>query len=131
MDCHEHPASKSRDKAKGSHKLRSKNVNVWPSVDGYRGHAASGMLALLCGSCEDAEIEDEKELDHIVGVHTAQFEGTSSIPNDGHELDEIGSAPSESEDELNQNEMEFYDVGAVLGLVDDVEDWCLVGECSS
>lgn len=76
--CHQHPATKARDKAKGAHKLRASDVALnhrlvsWRVVDGagagtggvpdYKGASASAVLAYLAGGNSwHAEDDDEEE----------------------------------------------------------------------
>lgn len=78
--CHQHPATKARDKAKGAHKLRASDVALnhrlvsWRVVDGdgsaagaggvpdYKGASASAVLAYLAGGNSwHAEDDDEDE----------------------------------------------------------------------
>lgn len=75
--CHQHPATKARDKAKGAHKLRASDVALnhrlvsWRVVGGagagtggynYKGASASAVLAHLAGGNSwHAEDDDEEE----------------------------------------------------------------------
>lgn len=103
--CHEHPVSKSKNKTKGTYKVRSSDdeLNI------YGGSSASGMLAILSGSRED-DIDDEIEDDlHRVGFHQTEIEESSSSTA----AVEVAIQP---ENKRIQNVIELYDL----------EDWCLV-----
>ncbi|CAN0910328.1 hypothetical protein LINGRAHAP2_LOCUS26230 [Linum grandiflorum] len=107
-ECHIHPCTKSKDKAKGTHKSRSQDVAsnhrlvTWRVVDGghlshSNGFSASGMLDRLVDSDRYFDADDE--------------EARREIDDDVN-------------DEIEEH-MSFCDVGFV---VEQVEDWCLVEE---
>lgn len=125
--CHSHPVSKSRDKAKGTHKLRSCDVALnhrlasWRVAaagvdDGhwskYSGFSASGILDQLssqrdCRDEDDDVVEDESD-------------GALAECSDAKEEED------EEEGEEDDDE-EFCQVGIVWEYIDG-EDWCLVHE---
>ncbi|KAJ6841475.1 uncharacterized protein M6B38_306310 [Iris pallida] len=134
--CHSHPVSKSRDKAKGTHKLRSCDValnhrlvswRVAPAEvveDGlghwskYSGFSASGILDQLSserdcrGDDEDQDVVEEEEEEE---------------ESDGM-LAECSDAKEEDEEHDDDDEEEFCQVGIVSWEYIDGEDWCLVHE---
>ncbi|WOL14361.1 hypothetical protein Cni_G23141 [Canna indica] len=123
-DCHSAPASKSRDKAKGAHKLRSCDVLLnhrlvsWRVVvdeDGEDGRrfvnckafSASEMLDHLCAQSFRGGEEYEEQSMVEESEHSGHAEGTV--------------------DEEEEEEMEFF-VVEVPWECSDGEDWLVVGE---
>ncbi|PSS30175.1 UPF0711 protein like [Actinidia chinensis var. chinensis] len=140
VGCHLHPASKSKDKAKGTQKLRSCDVVsnhrlvTWRIVDskpGFKvsGFSATGILDHLDsddGYMDGDEIyEDSCGLDHHDSVEVEISSGAIEIEDkDG---DEIEDKEDKDGDEIEDTS--FYDVALVWEPSDEgEEDWCLVGE---
>ncbi|CAN1749135.1 hypothetical protein LINPERHAP1_LOCUS3602 [Linum perenne] len=109
-ECHIHPCTKSRDKAKGTQKSRSNDVVsnhrlvTWRVADGGHvskcdGFSATGMLDRL--EVVDRDFDDD-------------FDGDEGC----------GEVDYGVGDEIEEH-MSFCDVGFV---VEQVEDWCLVEE---
>ncbi|XAR51952.1 hypothetical protein NMG60_11006764 [Bertholletia excelsa] len=105
-DCHIHPATKSRDKAKGTQKIRSSDALL--SYRLVAGFSATAILDHLGGEY------DEEEGDCVDVVH----EESCYLANDGLTV----------EDDDENDKMSFCDVALELDQVDEDEGWCLVGE---
>ncbi|KAG9158247.1 hypothetical protein Leryth_000381 [Lithospermum erythrorhizon] len=135
--CHIHPACKSKDKAKGTNKLRShdvvsnyKLVTLGVVDSGYglkfTGVSATGILELLGNNYYGDNYDDSEEDDG--------FEGSNDHANISHARIEIEEV--EEIEEINKNNagnvlddddvMSFCDVDLVCEQID--EDWCLVEE---
>lgn len=143
--CHTHPVSESRDKAKGAYKLKCSDVVLNHRLVSWRvaaadrsagaavqlsGASASGVLdALLTDSCwsqGDDDVRNEED-DHY-GYEDGFVEEFFAIGEDVDEEEEISSIHGNEEGEGEEEEdMGFYEVGFVWEYVDE-EDWCVVSE---
>lgn len=103
MECHTRPACKSRDKAKGTHKLKSFDVTLNHQLITWR--VMDKGLGLNWDEA-DCEMDDDPN---------CVAEDPSPVIVD-EEVRRCGT------------EIDGDDVGLVWDLVDDEEDWCLVGE---
>ncbi|ONI19793.1 hypothetical protein PRUPE_3G298500 [Prunus persica] len=65
--CHIHPASKAKDKTKGSHKLKSSDVISNHRLVKFSGSSATGILDHLSTSHYDNNDDDDEEDDEING----------------------------------------------------------------
>ncbi|KAF8390574.1 hypothetical protein HHK36_025101 [Tetracentron sinense] len=132
-ECHTRPACKSKDKAKGTQKLRSSNVATdhrlvtWGVVDKGQGLSyaaglsATGFLSHLSNDQWDDEVEDDVE-DRSPAFH----DGVVAVESNW--VEEIGSGGSVEADDHDDDGMSFCDVGFVWDQVEGDEGWCLVGE---
>ncbi|KAI3463072.1 hypothetical protein Pfo_019735 [Paulownia fortunei] len=137
-NCHIHPACKSKDKVKGAQKIRSSSDVVsnyrlitWRVVDAapglkFSGFSATGMLDYLASDdymddCDyEAEDNDVDEFyDHKISSHAVEIEEV-----DGYDVGNNGV----DEDDDNDDQMSFCEVGFVWQPVDGDESWCLVEE---
>lgn len=127
--CHSHPVSKSRDKAKGTYKLKSCDVALnhrlvsWRVVDDkgahwskYSGISATGILDNLSEEVSWGDSSDyhDQEIGDIVGCSDAKEDEENKSINDDDEEEEDGN-------------MGFSEVGFVCEYIDG-DDWCLVDE---
>ncbi|XP_020571909.1 uncharacterized protein LOC110018812 [Phalaenopsis equestris] len=132
-ECHSLPMSKSRDKAKGAHKLKSCNVKLnhklvsWRVVDDRRwpkfsGASASDLLGQLSGCYwnEEDDHEDEVEEQGDQFLECADFDVGGC--SDGKEDEE-----DFKEDEDEEDDMGFCEVGFITEYLER-EDWCMVYE---
>ncbi|KAF8378166.1 hypothetical protein HHK36_029503 [Tetracentron sinense] len=112
LGCHTHPASKSKEKAKGTHKPRSCPVDKGQGLN-YDGKSASGLLGHLDNDEWDGEVEDDDDDDDwpCIGYGSAAESGCPK------EEDKTGSGRSSS----------FSDLGLVWDQVEEDEGWFLVG----
>ncbi|XP_057984205.1 uncharacterized protein LOC131168632 [Malania oleifera] len=140
--CHLHPACKSRDKSKGTHKLRSSDVVSnsrlvsWRVVDcrpgsNFAGVSATGMLNLLGTDYLDDYDYDDDDADCVedpaVGVCEGleeERENESGAGADGGIIDDEKDHGDHDEDDG----MSFCEVGLVWEQVEGDEDWCVVEE---
>ncbi|KAK9272908.1 hypothetical protein L1049_003287 [Liquidambar formosana] len=148
--CHVHPACKSKDKAKGTQKLRSCDVVAnyklitWRVVDGrpglnFDGVSATGILDYMgCHDYldnDDVDEDDEEEVDNCVGD---LYKGSYGFADDGPIVEsncydekkeiELPGVDEIKDDEEDDGDMGFCEVGFVCEQVDGDEGWCLVGE---
>ncbi|EAY97407.1 uncharacterized protein [Oryza sativa Japonica Group] len=95
--CHDHPADKARDKAKGAHKLRACDVALnhrlvsWRVVDSagawaagtgipdYKGASASAVLAYLAGGSSYHEDDDDGGAPALEAAPPASGSGLSDL----------------------------------------------------
>ncbi|GAA0167954.1 hypothetical protein LIER_43804 [Lithospermum erythrorhizon] len=127
ISCHIHPASKSKDKVKGTQKMRSHDVvsnyklitwGVGDSGSGlkFSGVSATGILDLL-GNNYYVDNYDEDDDD--------VFEGSDDYEDSSNSRFEIeGSNDDENVDD--DDVMSFCEVDLVWEQMD--EDWCIVDE---
>ncbi|KAF6165391.1 hypothetical protein GIB67_018835 [Kingdonia uniflora] len=105
-ECHVHPASKSKDKAKGAQKLK-----VWDGRTNYGGVSATTILRHMSRDYHDYNYEEEEEEE----IEYRGPRGIEKIEEDDVVVDEDCTS--------------FCEVGFVVDQVDgDDEGWCLVGE---
>ncbi|XP_068651755.1 uncharacterized protein [Aristolochia californica] len=129
--CHTHPACKSRDKAKGTHKVKSL-VDRGLGLK-FGGSSAAGILGLLSDRDWDDEV-DEQEDYHVADEEEAMtytVAGEASLEKDRaqdlsieQEDQHLHSSPIQE----TETDMGFHDLGFVLDLMEDVEEWCLIGD---
>ncbi|KAF9623129.1 hypothetical protein IFM89_037645 [Coptis chinensis] len=142
-----HPTCKSKDKGKGTYKIRSSDVAVnqklvsWRAVDSkrhqglnYVGVSANEFLGRLSNYYhdDDDDYDDEGEVDVVdesFGLDANEFLGqVVEVVEEAIGID----GPNEVDDDEDSDGMSFCDVGFVVeqldGDGDGDEDWCLVGE---
>lgn len=129
-DCHIHPACKSKDKVKGSRKVRSMSQSgliTWRVVDTKPGFkitrfSATSVLDYLVDedSLDHHDIEDDADDLDVEEVYYGN-EVVSPITVEIKEIDD----DCDVNDGDNDDQMSFYEVGFVL---DEDESWCLVEE---
>ncbi|EEF35425.1 uncharacterized protein LOC8260322 [Ricinus communis] len=113
--CHMHPSCKSKDKTKGTQKLKSHDVlsnyrlMSWRVVDGKPGLNFSGFSA---SRILDHMDDDERYVDDD------DYEETIAANVDDGDDDDIDDGDDTS----------YCDVGFLLDQVEGDEDWCLVAE---
>ncbi|KAK8923522.1 hypothetical protein KSP39_PZI019298 [Platanthera zijinensis] len=128
---HSLPASKSRNKAKGAHKLRSCNVVLnhklvsWRVVDEghwpeFAGASASNVLIQLSGMWWNDEV-DPNDMVEELGDQFSKSVGFGAGSGDG-----AGEEDTKEEDD-NDDYMNFCEVGFAIEYVEG-EDWCMVDE---
>uniref|UniRef100_A0A2N9F7S7 Uncharacterized protein n=1 Tax=Fagus sylvatica TaxID=28930 RepID=A0A2N9F7S7_FAGSY len=139
--CHIHPACKSKNKTKGTHKLKSHDVVSnsrlisWRVMDrqpglNLSGSSATDILAQLYSDHinNDDDEEEEEEVYSAINEYDHVYCGYGS-PNKGD--NETGIEIKEDDDEKidgDDDKMSFCDVGFVLDQVEGDEGWCLVEE---
>uniref|UniRef100_A0A7N1A7P7 Uncharacterized protein n=1 Tax=Kalanchoe fedtschenkoi TaxID=63787 RepID=A0A7N1A7P7_KALFE len=130
--CHLHPACKSREKTKGSHKARGPNDDVsrlklvsWRVVDArpglglsFAGSSASQILAHLA--------EEEESNLNDVGEYGFGFDRETEV--DGGKEIEIEEEKMDGGDADEDETMSFCEVGYVWEQVEGDDSWCLVAE---
>ncbi|KAI4387719.1 hypothetical protein MLD38_000130 [Melastoma candidum] len=120
LDCHLHPAHKSKDKTKGSNKIKSLDILgrqrvSWRVVDGHPAGSLSGVSATgLLDGLVDYDCDDDEGL-ICRGL----------VPAAGDEEDSCESLAGQDRCEHNGSELEFYKVGFELDHIEE-GDWCLV-----
>ncbi|XP_010912896.2 uncharacterized protein [Elaeis guineensis] len=141
QECHSHPISKSRSKAKGTYKLKGCDVALnhklvsWRIVADQenmldlRGASASEILSHLSANCwfqgyedDDRNIEDDVEFGY-----EDSYEEPVGLMIKEEEEEEEEARPSSSSDDEDGGDMGFYVVGLVWEYLDE-EDWLVVGE---
>ncbi|XP_017701461.2 uncharacterized protein LOC103720283 [Phoenix dactylifera] len=140
QECHSHPISKSRNKAKGTYKLKACDVALnhklvsWRIVVdeermvNLRGASASEILSHLSGNCCNKGYEDD---DHTV-EDDVEFGHGDSFPEPvdltiEEEEEEEEAGPSCSSGDEDGGDMGFYVVELSWDYLDE-EDWLVVGE---
>lgn len=124
-----HPACKSKDKIKGTHKMKSRDVVVEGSQRlNFSGYSATGILDKMSGHCVD---DDHDDHDSDVNEHDGSY-------GDGNVVQDVSFDPLKSKIELINEDgdhgndddyaMSFCNVGYVLDQVEGDEDWRIVGE---
>ncbi|XP_015870976.1 uncharacterized protein LOC107408124 [Ziziphus jujuba] len=140
--CHMHPASKAKDKTKGTQKLRSCDVVsnprllTWRVVEGRHGLNISGYFAL--GILDQLEDDDDGDRDVdeydgscgdgdfdrvVVGFEPNKAE---IVINDGDDDDDENG--NHGGDDVDDDAISYCNVGFVMDQAEGDEDWCLVGE---
>ncbi|PHU27800.1 hypothetical protein BC332_06132 [Capsicum chinense] len=127
--CHIHPAGKSKDKTKGTYKLKGRDDVVslvtWRVVDAkpglnFSGFSATGILDHLDNYDEHGiyyDVFDEGNGDEDLVVDP------DCSPMNSVEIEEIGDGDGDDDDE---EKMSFCEVGFVWENVEDDGDWCVV-----
>lgn len=144
QECHSHPISKSRSKAKGTYKLKACDVAwnhklvSWRIVDvdkesmsDLRGASATEILSHLSGNCwyqgceddDDHSIEDDVEF----GYGDSYAEPVGLMIKEEEEEEEEEARPRSSSGDEDGGDMGFYVVGLAWEYLDE-EDWLVVGE---
>ncbi|GKV07864.1 hypothetical protein SLEP1_g19574 [Rubroshorea leprosula] len=141
LGCHMHPVCKSKDKTKGSHKLRSIDMLAnyrmitWRIVDGrpglnYSGFSATGILDYLANNHLDDdddndndEMDDDDESNHVPQSDSSP-ENLPMIEEHVKEDEKRGNDGCVIDDD----NMGFVDLGFELDQNEVEEGWYLVGE---
>ena len=138
--CHSHPVSKSRDKAKGTYKLKSSDVVLnhrlvtWRVVadrnahwSKYSGVSATGVLdALLTDSSWSQGDDDDNHEEQEYGIYEDCLDEHTT--EEGIEDERSTNGPEEEEEEEEEDDdMGFCEVGFVWEYMDE-EGWCVVDE---
>ncbi|KAF3444518.1 hypothetical protein FNV43_RR14210 [Rhamnella rubrinervis] len=143
--CHMHPTCKSKDKTKGTQKVKSNDVVsnhrlvTWRVVEGQQGlnfarYSATGILEQLssCGVDDDDDEtngydRDVNDYDRPYGDGDVdQVVGFQRIKTKTQILNDDGKGNGEDDDD---DAMSFCNVAFALDQVEEEdEDWCLVGE---
>ncbi|KAJ8750249.1 hypothetical protein K2173_014164 [Erythroxylum novogranatense] len=149
--CHLNPCCKSKDKAKGNHKLRSLDVVSdyrllsWRVVDGrpglkFSGFSATGILDHLANDYEDDDVDDSVfEDEDGGGDHEALMESSpgtmiQEIDDNNKDENDNGGNPNISNDQDEEEEddhMSFFDVGLMSALAEGDDGWCWVVDCDN
>jgi len=146
LECRMHPITKSKVKTKGSSKVRSNDVTyemlTWqiPSGGGagpglkLSGFSATGILDLMTddyGYDHDYESdEEEEEGEEYRGSVVEEIVNLQSVYDD---VDIGGEKGEDGSHEDDDERMSFCDVGMMMMMMDQVEEydeegWCLVEE---
>ncbi|KAL4368351.1 hypothetical protein GQ457_05G019130 [Hibiscus cannabinus] len=117
LECHMHPACKSKDKTKGSHKFRSNDMGTnyrmvtWRVVDGRPGLNFPGFSAA-------------RMLDHLSSDYGDCYDDQCEVVSDGFKVN------SESQEEVgnDQSKLEGEDDDMKYVLDEELgeEGWCLI-----
>ncbi|KAM0940794.1 hypothetical protein DsansV1_C18g0154011 [Dioscorea sansibarensis] len=108
LECHSHPVTKSRDKAKGAYKLKSCNVLMNHKLVSWRIIAGNGNALKHSG------ISASEMLRQLLGYEREGEEDVVLHDDDDDGIDEDG-------------DWEFCEFGFVLELLDG-GDWCVVAQ---
>ncbi|XVF16278.1 hypothetical protein REPUB_Repub10bG0017400 [Reevesia pubescens] len=151
LGCHMHPACKSKDKTKGTHKLRSNDIGTnyrlitWRVVDGrpglkFSGFSATRILDHLSNDYEDSYYEGNDDyINHDDHDYDYNDDDNNDVVNDGFKMNSQ-SLEGEIEEKIiddDKNEGVYVDyddddddIEFVLDqeLEEEEEGWCLVGE---
>lgn len=147
LDCHLHPSCKSKDKSKGTQKLKSSNdaLNyqqltwrvVGPNKLRYSGYSASGILDELDihhhhhhlhDHHDDEYDDDEEEEDHGSWVEQEKSETLVKTSSDNDDNDDDIIVHVGVTDDGDDGYMGYYDVGYVVNAMDDDDEgWSIVG----
>ncbi|XP_012458005.1 uncharacterized protein LOC105778792 [Gossypium raimondii] len=133
LGCHMHPACKSKDKAKGTHKFRSNDMATnyrlvtWKVVDrrpglNFSGFSAARMLDHLSSDYEvyDDEDDDDDDQCHVVN---------DGLKASSQSQEEVENHEGKIEDDDEKHEgVDVDDMKFVLDRELEEEGWCLVGE---
>ncbi|EOY02646.1 PREDICTED: uncharacterized protein LOC18600917 [Theobroma cacao] len=158
LKCHLNPVSKSKDKTKGTQKLRTSNMVVnprlitWRVVDrrpglNFSGFSATGILEHLFGGNEDDEIDDHLNYDDDDddyddgGPYGPGGDDDDFMANfwslhekeDGRgvEIEEYVDDDHKIDNNYESDDddaMSFCDVGFMLDQIEEDEGWCLLRE---
>ncbi|XVF13973.1 hypothetical protein REPUB_Repub09cG0016200 [Reevesia pubescens] len=129
LECHMHPACKSKDKTKGTHKLRSSDIGsnyravTWRVVNGRSGLKFSGYSATRILDHLSSQYEDDYE------DNDDDFQG--GVINDGFKVNSQSLEERENYEGEIENEGVYVgddDVNFVLDQELEEDGWCLVGE---
>lgn len=134
--CHIHPAGKAKEKTKGTKKVRSCDVVTnyrlvtWRVMDAKPGLKISGCSAtgILDHLANDyADFEDSIENDYDDDKYEEyDYESESAIEPKRVEIEELDGDYT-AENEKEEDEMSFCEVGIVLKYVEEGDEgWCLV-----
>ncbi|XP_018682746.2 uncharacterized protein LOC103989833 [Musa acuminata AAA Group] len=138
-DCHFSPVSKSRDKAKGAHKLRSCDVVLnhrlvlWRVVDGGRLLSSRKISAseivdhLYSSSQHEGDDYDDQNMEEGAGYGHGGPLLEAVDPKEGHsgaKYEETGESSTDSDED---SEIGFHMIG-VTREYSDGEDWLVVDE---
>ncbi|MBA0683453.1 hypothetical protein Goari_025113 [Gossypium aridum] len=132
LGCHMHPTCKSKDKSKGSHKLRSREMATsyrlitWRVVDGRHGlkdseFSASRILDHLSNHYDDGDDDDGDD-----GFKVNSQEPLGEMEHYKGETEENIIVDHNKDDDDDDDDDD--DVTFVLDQDLEEEGWCLVGE---
>ncbi|KAB2084839.1 hypothetical protein ES319_A05G360700v1 [Gossypium barbadense] len=131
LGCHMHPAFKSKDKAKGTHKFRSNDMATnyrlvtWKVVDkrpglNFSGFSAARMLDHLSSDYEGYDNDDDDDQCHVVN---------DGLKASSQSQEEVENHEGKTEDDDEKHEgVDVDDMKFVLDRELEEEGWCLVGE---
>ncbi|XP_021299217.1 uncharacterized protein LOC110427902 [Herrania umbratica] len=156
LECHLNPVSKSKDKTKGTQKLRTSTMVVnprlitWRVVDrrpglNFSGFSATGILEHLFGGNEDDEIDDHLNYDDDDyddgGPYGLDDDDDDFLANfwslhekeDGRgvEIEEYVDDTHKIDNNYEYDDddaMSFCEVGFMLDQSEEDEGWCLLRE---
>ncbi|XP_021599171.1 uncharacterized protein LOC110605137 [Manihot esculenta] len=132
--CHMHPCSKSKDKTKGTQKLKSLDVAsnyrlmTWRLVDvgpglNFSGLSATGMLDHLTNGDDYVEDEiDHGDLGNSILSSREEEEEKAAL-----EIEEIAADKIDDVDD-DDDGMSYCDVSLMLDQIEEDEGWFLVAE---
>ncbi|KAL4653239.1 hypothetical protein ACB092_01G288000 [Castanea dentata] len=138
--CHDHPARKSKNKIKGTHKLKSHDVVSnsrlisWRVMDrkpglNFSGFSATGILDHLYNDHINDNDDDDEEVYSDSNENDRVYYGYGSSNNGDNKAEiEIKEDDDEKGDGNDDDKMSFCDVGFVLDQAEGDEGWCLVEE---
>ncbi|GAV88263.1 hypothetical protein CFOL_v3_31686 [Cephalotus follicularis] len=127
--CHIHPACKSRDKAKGTQKLKSRDMITnhklinWRVVDWQPGLNSSGLSV--------TETLNHLSSDYIDNDASYDVQARDDLNFRCLDLEELERGVDNDKNEYDCNDfdnMGFCDVGFILDQVEGDQGWCLVTE---
>ncbi|KAJ9152797.1 hypothetical protein P3X46_026318 [Hevea brasiliensis] len=140
--CHLHPSCKSKNKTKGTEKLKSLDVASnyrlinWRMADGRPGLNFSGVSAT--GILNHLANEDDYLDDGIDGDYDSYWENETSSSremDEGVQIEEIADANvnddkdnREHDDDDDDDGLSFCDVGFLVDQIEGDDGWCLVEE---
>ncbi|KAK4417847.1 hypothetical protein Salat_2197400 [Sesamum alatum] len=137
-DCHSHPVSKSKDKAKGAQKMKSASDVVsnyrlisWRVVDAsprppglkLTGFSATTLLDYIDYMDHHSYEADYNDYDDIINVEDSDYHDNYQVSYPSVEIIE----EDDNNDGINEDAMSFCEVSEDED-EDEDEDWCLVDE---
>ncbi|KAB2064651.1 hypothetical protein ES319_A09G035000v1 [Gossypium barbadense] len=142
LGCHMHPACKSKDKSKGSHKLRSREMVTsyrlitWRVVDGRHGlkdseFSASRILDHLSNHYDDDDDDDDEcVVDDGFKVNSQEPLGEMEHCKGETEENIIVDHNKDDDDDVKNDGVHVDDDDVRFVLDQDLEGggWCLVGD---
>ncbi|GMI99112.1 hypothetical protein HRI_003580500 [Hibiscus trionum] len=137
LGCHMHPTCKSKDKAKGSHKLKSSEMVTWRVVDGRSGFKDYGFSASMILDHLSYDVDDDDDDDDECVVN----DGFKVNPQPLGEMEDYEGEIEENIVDHNMDDDDVKNDGVYVDVDDDDDDdvkfvldkdveeegWCLVG----
>nr|XP_015878984.2 uncharacterized protein LOC107415211 [Ziziphus jujuba var. spinosa] len=117
---HMHPASKAKDKTKGTQKIRSYDVVSYHRLVTWRGRQGLNFSGYSASAILDQLEDDDND---VYDRDADGYDGTCGMGDFDHVVVGFQIAINDGDDDENGN-----NVGDVMDQPEEDEDWCLVGK---